>query len=111
MQFGGNASDMQNSQYNTHDDNPIHTICEWQSGKWGRIQIGTIRPVRVDHTNFFQVAIKTLSFIQHTSAYDTSAYVTYADDGLSLTQTNTYSVPGNGGDKTDTCRGAALTRM
>ncbi len=27
------------------------------------VQIGTIRPIRVDHTNFFQVAIKTILFI------------------------------------------------
>jgi hypothetical protein len=29
-----------------------------------RIQIGTIRPIRVDHTNFFQVAIETHSLNQ-----------------------------------------------
>ena len=30
-----------------------------------RIQIGMFRPIRVDHTNCLQVAIKTHSFIYH----------------------------------------------
>ena len=35
-----------------------------------RIQIGTLRPIRVDHTKCLQVAIKTHSFIQDRADYN-----------------------------------------
>ena len=47
---------------------PIHlpvstqTVIKLRLLRIDRIQIGTIRPIRVDHTIFFQVDIKTHSF-------------------------------------------------
>ena len=34
IQFGDNVANIQNTQHFTYDDNSIHTIREWQSGKW-----------------------------------------------------------------------------
>jgi hypothetical protein len=41
----------------------LHSIETPQLGRG--FQIGVIRPIRVDHTDFFQVVIKTQSFIPY----------------------------------------------
>jgi hypothetical protein len=47
-----------------------------------RIQIGMFRPIRVDHTNCLQVAIKTHSFIQDTEQQDKLAFTMAIDPFL-----------------------------
>ena len=44
-----------------------------REGSENRIQIGTLRPIRVDHTKCLQVAIKTHSFIP--SGQDVSEFL------------------------------------
>ena len=57
-----------------------------------RIQIGMFRPIRVDHTNCLQVAIKTHSFIYRPSNGPMHTLGNVIDSGIGLSIDGAYQV-------------------